>query len=1476
MSKGFLKSCAISACFLVISISLWAQRAVPADYSFQRDNLVRTWTTTSPQQDPNTLMTKPLADVKQVTQYFDGLGRPLQTVSKQASLAGTNAVDLVAAIEYDEFGRAKHNYLPFAANGDGGNTSINDGLFKLNPFEQQKAFYENVNGVLKGQGETWFYGQANFEASPLNRVLENYAPGNSWVGSQSNTEPNRRNVTVEYLHNDGDDQVRVWAVNGNSFSSSGTYSAAMLFETVTTDEHKHKTVEYKDKDGLVILKKVQLSATPSAHHNGWLCTYYIYDEYNLLRGVLQPRAVELLAGSGWTMTTDILEELTFRYLYDERGRMVVKKVPGAAEVYMVYDERDRLVLTQDGNLRLTNKWIYTKYDVLNRPVITGFYTGPTGYSQQQMADHVKQSLSDFYEDRSSASFVGYTLTQSFPSSTTNDVLTITYYDDYNWSGWFGTQYGSKDNGYDTHFSTNYTASPYPQPLTQTSHSKGLVTGTWTKVLGTTSTGLVKALFYDDEGRIIQSKSSNLAGGTDVLTTQYSFSGQVLHTYLYQDKPGTNAQTHSLQTKLEYDNAGRLTEVKNKLTTSLFTQSPDPGFKTIASVKYDAFGRVTEKALAPGFKGTELEKLVHDYNIRGWLLGVNREYAKSSTNTNKFGFDLGYDKVAVNTGGTYAAAAYDGNIAGMVWKSAGDQDIRKYDFTYDASNRLTSADFNQYTGSGFDKTAGLDFSLSNLTYDANGNILTMQQKGWKITGSGLIDNLQYHYRLNGQSNQLLNVYDISGNSTVLGDFKTSQHHTQSKTATTVDYTYDVNGNLTKDFNKDISSQGGDAISYNHLNLPQSLLLNPQGGSDKGSITYTYDATGSKLRKTVIDKTVSGKTITTVTNYIGGFVYESKTTMPANTNDPDYTDVLQFVMNEEGRIRLEKATNATCTAKTARFVYDYFVRDHLGNVRMVLTEQDESLCYPWATLEDGLVSTEDDYYNIVTGRIEDASTIFPSTPPGDVDDKMYRVNGGTPGEETGLGIVLKVMAGDKVAVRAQSYYEIPGGGVGNTTNLAVEDLLLSLLGSAGFPTGKGLSATDITNIGVNASALPEFINSNDAGSGKPKAFVTWILFDDRMKYVTGGADPVGNDAELKTHDYFLNNPVIASKSGYIYIYVSNESAMNVYFDNLTVTHTPGPLLEETHYYPFGLAMNAISSVAMVFSRIDNVKKYNSIEYENAFDINIGEAFYRTHDPQIGRWWQIDPKVQSYDAVTPYNAMGNNPIAFSDPLGDSTIPNAGFWINLAVGVYDGWKSTKSFAKSLTTVDGWKQVGQGVVEMQPLTNLYHMVRGEDGAFVSMGKSAVDYTAELPNMTADKAGHDLGFAVEKVVEGVALTKGIGLAKNTIASFNLKNLSRAASTTEAAKKSTTVLGHYPEYVNLAETIGARRFQIPTNVWNKMTATEQWAANTKFLDRMIVRGDNIRLATPLSQVRPGSFFHRELSYLFSKGYKVSSDGHWLIK
>jgi hypothetical protein len=50
---------------------------------------------------------------------------------------------------------------------------------------------------------------------------------------------------------------------------------------------------------------------------------------------------------------------------------------------------------------------------------------------------------------------------------------------------------------------------------------------------------------------------------------------------------------------------------------------------------------------------------------------------------------------------------------------------------------------------------------------------------------------------------------------------------------------------------------------------------------------------------------------------------------------------------------------------------------------------------------------------------------------------------------------------------------------------------------------------------------------------------------------------------------------------------------------------------------------------------------------------------------------------------------------------------------------------------------------------------------------------------------------------------------------------------------------------------------------------------KFLDRLIARGDEVVLTTPLDQERAGTFFAREVDYLRSKGYRVSDDGLRLL-
>jgi RHS repeat-associated protein len=280
----------------------------------------------------------------------------------------------------------------------------------------------------------------------------------------------------------------------------------------------------------------------------------------------------------------------------------------------------------------------------------------------------------------------------------------------------------------------------------------------------------------------------------------------------------------------------------------------------------------------------------------------------------------------------------------------------------------------------------------------------------------------------------------------------------------------------------------------------------------------------------------------------------------------------------------------------------------------------------------------------------------------------------------------MSGDVIDVATKSFYK--SGGTVNSPNSILTDVLNSLAG--GIVTATSAShgvVSDLTNTSTSPiyAALNSFLPTNDPNTtGKPKAYLNWILLNDQFQgvntYPQSGAIPVGGADVLNTLAY---TGIPITKNGYLYIWVSNETpGWDVFFDNLSVKQYSGAITEETHYYPFGLSMAGISDKALNNSP-ENKYKYNkgselqNKEFSDGSGLELYSTFYRSLDPQLGRFWQIDPKPNPEFSL--YAAMQNNPISFNDVLGDSIIGKA----NNAIANRIVTKATNQMTKNANTIN-------------------------------------------------------------------------------------------------------------------------------------------------------------------------------------------------
>ncbi|PXX95028.1 hypothetical protein DF185_22725 [Marinifilum breve] len=324
--------------------------------------------------------------------------------------------------------------------------------------------------------------------------------------------------------------------------------------------------------------------------------------------------------------------------------------------------------------------------------------------------------------------------------------------------------------------------------------------------------------------------------------------------------------------MKYDHAGRLTKVE-----LAYSGAVNKTRTTITEMLYDELGQLETKKLTKA--GRNLD---YKYNIRGWLTQMNayRQSGGSGRGNDEFGFALNYQSGATTFGGE---DQFNGNIGSMEWwsKVSGVSNHRQaYGYTYDALNRISKADFKTYS-SGWSDASGYD--VTGITYDLNGNIMTLN----RYDKGNHIDQLGYGY--NG--NQLRYVNDARDDNKGFKELSSNS----------LEYSYDANGNMTRDDNKKISD-----IDYNLLNLPE--FVEKKDAADKvRNLAYAYDASGVKLENRLPDS----KKL----QYCANFVYENGS--------------LKYILNDEGKLNVGDGSNT----------YQFFVKDHLGNIRLSVRESGE---------------------------------------------------------------------------------------------------------------------------------------------------------------------------------------------------------------------------------------------------------------------------------------------------------------------------------------------------------------------------------------------------------------------------------------------------------------------------------------------------------------------------------------------------------
>ncbi|OYU94565.1 MAG: hypothetical protein CFE21_14910 [Bacteroidetes bacterium B1(2017)] len=756
---------------------------------------------------------------------------------------------------------------------------------------------------------------------------------------------------------------------------------------------------------------------------------------------------------------------------------------------------------------------------------------------------------------------------------------------------------------------------------------------------------------------------------------------------------------------------------------------------------------------------QVQGVDYAYTIQGWLKGVNSTNLKgendigkdaynASTNHNanfgkdEFGFSLNYfegDYTATKLpnglenyflGGTTGSGLrsssnnlYNGNIKSMV-TTIGQFTNNNYPvangmvYGYDQLNRITSAQNN--TNYDRDNNTWLSGGTStayksDFTYDANGNIMTLQRRDESGT---LYDDFTYNYDKisNGNiknTNRLTHVIDAISSSSYSGDIENGQ--------TSSNYKYDALGNLIGDAQEEIGniewtvygkikkitrSNGSSKPDLEFIYDPSGnricKIVKPASGSSndwvytvyyrdaQGNIMSTYESKftyskqvntyiygSSRLGELVPDafancgvnlelneindkanlKTWFSNYTSNVLGFSPGFSnamgtyidneLESDLGVPISefitSSNPQGENYVRFVKNLSSlfcRIRLfHGLSDETFNNQIKNKIKEWFI--YSANASGNWSSFSESI---WLDIENKRKLIGDETYAMLLGSgsfVYDDGTSFYA-----LGSRKYELS-------NHLGNVLAVITDKK----------IPNGNNGNFEDLKI----LSSQFLLGIEDWDALGSTVLTNTNdkLHVSGTGSTIGAKVSANLVNNTNYTLAL---DLNYA-GSASDIEIKVLDKTNTVLYSNTLsnntgvntlsipIVSISDEPRIEISNTANNNSFdIDNISlsvdgvlgVSYYSAQVISAQDYYPFGTTLPGRTYQNPKF--LDYRFHFNGKEADNEIngtgnDYDFGARIY---DARLGRWLSLDPKLLESPFVSPYKALGNNPIIFSDPDG------------------------------------------------------------------------------------------------------------------------------------------------------------------------------------------------------------------------------------